>query len=58
MAAGTEVAGTLLSNSTDSAAWILTVEGTTLVSLIMAEYAAIGSIITRTGQSTVNMTTK
>ena len=57
-AAGTEVAGTLLAKSTDSAAWIMTMERTALVSAIMADSAAIGSGIRRTGQSTVNGTTK
>ena len=34
-AVGTEVAGTLMANGTDSAAWIMTMDGTTLVSSIM-----------------------
>ncbi len=57
-AAGTDVARTLLANCTDSAAGIMTMEGTALVSGIMAGSAAIGSGITRTGQSAVNGTTK
>ena len=55
-ATGTEVAGTLLAKSTDSTAGIGTMESTALVSTIMAESAAIGSRITRTGQSAVNVT--
>ena len=55
MATGTEVAETLLANSTDSAAMILTMEGTAFVSAIMAQTAAIGSVITRTGQSAVHI---
>jgi len=39
-------------------AGIMTMEGTGLVSTIMTVGAAIGSGITRTGQSTVNGTTK
>ena len=57
-AGGTEVAGMLMENSMDSAAGIMTVEGTTLVSTIMADSAAIGSGIDRTGQSTMNRTAK
>ena len=55
---GTEVAGMLVANGMDLAAVIMTMEGTTLVSSIMADSAAIGSIITRTGQSTLNRTCK
>ena len=50
------MAGTLLANGMDSAVVIVAVEGTTFVSLIMADGVAIGSIITRTGQSTKNRT--
>ena len=57
-ATGTEVAGVLVAKSRDLAAGIVTMERTGLVSSIMAECAAIGSGITRTGQSTVNMTSK
>ena len=39
-------------------AGIVTMDGTRLVSTIMTECAAIGSSITRTGQSTGNGTTK
>ncbi len=42
----------------DSIAVIGRMEGTGLVSTIMAVTAAMGSGITRTGQSAVNMTTK
>ena len=60
MASGTEVAGTLLAKSKDSAALILTmetnVEGTTLVSSIMVKEPAFGQIIARMGQSALNMT--
>ena len=56
MAAGTEVAGMLLAKSTDPAAGIMAMESTALVSSIMTVSAAIGSIITRTGQSTMNGT--
>ena len=41
----------------DSIAGIGRMECTTLVSTIMAVTAAMGSIIPRTGQSSVNMTT-
>ncbi len=57
-ATGTDVARTLLANGTDSAAGIMTMECTTLVSSIMADGAAIGSGITRTGQSAVKVTPK
>ena len=53
MGTGTEVARTLLAKSTDSAAGIMTMKSTTLVSSIMAYGAAIGSIIGRTGQSAI-----
>ena len=53
---GTEVAETMLANNTDSAAGILTMEKVTgLVSSFMAETAAIGSAIARTGQSSANI---
>ena len=49
---------TLMANGMDFPALIMTVEGTALVSTIMTVSAAIGSGITRTGQSTVKMTAK
>ena len=54
--AGTEVALMMVANGMVFVALIVSMEGTSLVSAIMADSAAIGSIITRTGQSTVNMT--
>ena len=56
--AGTEVALMMMANSMVFFALIGTVEGTRLVSTIMSVRAAIGSGITRTGQSSVNGTTK
>ena len=48
----------LVANGMVFVARIMTVDGTALVSIIMTDSAAIGSRITRTGQSTVNMTSK
>ena len=61
---GTEVGGMVMAVSMDSIAWIWRIvhtplkESTSLVRTIMAVGAAIGSIITRTGQSSGNGTTK
>ncbi len=57
-AAGTEVGRMVVAVCMDSVALIGRMEGTALVSSIMTVPAAIGSCITRTGQSTVNMTSK
>ena len=57
-ATGTEVAMMMVANGMVFVAMILTMEGTGLVSTIMTDGAAIGSIITRTGQSSMNGTTK
>ena len=56
-ASGTEVAMTLIAKSMDFPAGIMTMESTKLVSTIMADGAAIGSIMTRTGQSALKGTT-
>ena len=57
-AAGTEVALMMMANGMVFVARIMTVECTALVSTIITDGAAIGSCITRTGQSTVNGTPK
>ena len=56
--AGTDVGRMVMAVGMDSIAWIGRLDATTLVSTIMAFSAAIGSGITRTGQSTMNGTTK
>ena len=56
--AGTEVGRMVMAVRMDSVAGIGRMESTTLVRSIMAETAAIGSGITRTGQSSLNGTTK
>ena len=48
----------MMANGMVFVAGIMTMEGTTLVSTIMTDCAAIGSGITRTGQSTLNGTSK
>ena len=58
IAGGTEVALMMVANSMVFVARMMTVDGTTLVITIMTVRAAIGSGITRTGQSTGNGTTK
>ncbi len=55
---GTEVGRMVVAVRMDSIAVIVRMESTTLVSSIMADGAAIGSCITWTGQSSMNMTTK
>ena len=57
-ASGTEVALMMMANRMVFVAGIMTMEGTALVSTIITVGAAIGSRITRTGQSTMNVTTK
>ena len=57
-AGGTEVALMMVANRMVFVAGIMTVDGTTLVSTIITVGAAIGSCITRTGQSAMNRTTK
>ena len=56
--AGTEVGRMVMAVSMDSFAMIMRMESTSLVSSIMAVTAAMGSCITRTGQSRVKWTTK
>ncbi len=48
----------MMANGMVLVAMMMTGERTALVSSIMADSAAIGSCITRTGQSAVNMTAK
>ena len=55
---GTEVGRMVMAVSMDSVAWIGRMESTTFVRTIMAVSAAIGSCITRTGQSSMNGTSK
>ena len=55
---GTEVGRMVMAVGMDSVAGIWRMESTTLVRSIMAVAAAIGSRITRTGQSSVKGTTK
>ena len=55
---GTEVGRMVMAVSMDSFAGMGRMESTTLVRRIMAVTAAIGSCITRTGQSSVKGTTK
>ena len=55
---GTEVGRMVMAVGMDSVAWIGRMESTALVSTIITVCAAIGSGITRTGQSSVNGTTK
>ena len=57
-ATGTEVALMMMANRMVFVAGMMTMDGTSLVSTIITVSAAIGSCITTTGQSTVNMTTK
>ena len=57
-ATGTEVAMMMVANGMVFVAMMVTMESTSLVSTIMTERAAIGSCITRTGQSAMNGTTK
>ena len=56
--AGTEVGRMVMAVGMDSVARIMRMESTGFVRGIMAVTAAMGSCITRTGQSSVNMTTK
>ena len=55
---GTEVGRMVMAVGMDSFAGIGRMESTTLVRTIMAVTAAIGSCITRTGQSSVKRTSK
>ena len=56
--AGTEVGRMVMAVRMDSIAWIGRMECTALLSTMMAESAAMGSIITRTGQSRMKGATK